>query len=71
MFAQSVNKAKRPREVTTLEAKLKIIADYGVGKRAVNIGREMKKTRIQTNPNSFSRRGMIQGPQLPHFKFIQ
>jgi len=33
-------KAKRPRVVPTLEMKLKIIADFEAGKRAVDIGRE-------------------------------
>jgi hypothetical protein len=38
MFAKQ--KTKRPRVVSTLKTKLKIIADFEHGKRTVNIGNE-------------------------------
>jgi predicted transcriptional regulator len=41
MSAQSIKKTKKPSVVTTMETKLKIIADFEAGKRAVNIGREL------------------------------
>jgi hypothetical protein len=41
MCTQSVNKAKRLWAVTTSETKLKIIADFEVGKQVSIIGREL------------------------------
>jgi hypothetical protein len=66
---QSFKEVKRPGAVTTLETKLKIRADFEAGKREISIGREMKKARIQTTSDSFSRRRMIHSPQLLHLKF--
>jgi hypothetical protein len=41
MPANSIKKAKMPTVVTTLEAKLKINADFEAGKREVSIGSEL------------------------------
>jgi hypothetical protein len=62
--AQSIRKSKRPRAVTTIETKLKTIADFEGGKRGVirnletylhcykEVLTEMKKPRIQPNFDS-------------------